>query len=175
MWGQSQNNFTYKLERSGTNLMSLILFAKDERHLMGKVQTSLEEEIPFLRVMHPLHTIKNNCTLSLWLSIRCKLLWVTKVYFRPKTWNLWLENPTFAAQKLASLKTNSQKNIHGRSQGWNRKNIFNLPQVTNKCWTLWPCIGPKAEKKRILLNLGSQFATLGADVPAFINILTLMF
>jgi len=85
MWGQSQNNFTYKLERSGTNLMSLILFAKDERHLMGKVQTSLEEEIPFLRVMHPLHTIKNNCTLSLWLSIRCKLLWVTKVYFRPKT------------------------------------------------------------------------------------------
>jgi hypothetical protein len=64
--------------------MSLILFAKEERHLMGKVQTSLEEEI-FLRVMHPLHTIKNNCTLSLWLSIWCKLLWVTKVYFRPKT------------------------------------------------------------------------------------------
>jgi len=64
--------------------MSLILFAKEKRHLMGKVQTSLEEEI-FLRIMHPLHTIKNNYTLSLWLSIRCKLLWVTKVYFRPKT------------------------------------------------------------------------------------------
>jgi hypothetical protein len=31
--------------------MSLIFFAKEERHLMGKVQTSLEEEI-FLRVMH---------------------------------------------------------------------------------------------------------------------------
>jgi hypothetical protein len=46
--------------------MSLILFAKEERHLMAKVQTPLEEEI-FLRVMHPLHTIKNNCTLSLWL------------------------------------------------------------------------------------------------------------
>jgi hypothetical protein len=61
------------------------LFAKEERHLMGKVPTSLEEEI-FLRVMHrALHTIQNNCTLSLWLSIRCKLLWVTKVYFRPKT------------------------------------------------------------------------------------------
>ncbi len=24
-----------------------------------------------------------------------------------------------------------------RSQGWNRKNLFNLPQVTNKCRTLW--------------------------------------
>jgi hypothetical protein len=27
-----------------------------------------------------------------------------------------------------------------------QKNIFNLPQVTSKCWTLWPCIGPKGEK-----------------------------
>jgi len=108
MWGQFQNN-SYKLERSRRNLISLILFAKEERHLMGKVQTSLEEEIPFLRVMHPLHTIKNNCTLSLWLSIRCNLLWVTKLYFRPKTKTLSLENPTFAAQKLTSLKTNSQK------------------------------------------------------------------
>jgi len=34
-----------------------------------------------------------------------------------------------------------------RNQGWNRKNLFNLPQVTNKCWTLWPCIGPKVEEK----------------------------
>jgi hypothetical protein len=30
---------------------------------------------------------------------------------------------------------------------WNRKHLFNMPQVTNKCWTLWPCIDPKAEKK----------------------------
>ncbi len=36
------------------------------------------------------------------------------------------------------------------------------PQVTNKCWTLPPCIGPKAElKEKVLSNLGSQFATLG--------------
>jgi len=27
-----------------------------------------------------------------------------------------------------------------------QKNIFNLLQVTKKCWTLWPCIGPKGEK-----------------------------
>jgi hypothetical protein len=33
---------------------------------------------------------------------------------------------------------------------------------------------PKAEKK-ILQNLGSQFATLGVNVLAFINILMLMF
>jgi hypothetical protein len=47
--------------------------------------------------------------------------------------------------------------------------------VTNKCGTLWPCIGPKADEKRIPSNLGSQFATLEANVPAFINILTSMF
>jgi hypothetical protein len=36
---------------------------------------------------------------------------------------------------------------------------------------LWPCIGPKAEEgSRIPRNVGTQFATLGADVPAFINI-----
>ncbi len=49
------------------------------------------------------------------------------------------------------------------------KKKFNLPQVTNKCWTLWPCIGPKAEQ-RIPWNLGSQFAALGANVPAFIGL-----
>jgi hypothetical protein len=41
-------------------------------------------------------------------------------------------------------------------------------------WSLQPCIGPKAEKM-IPSNLGGQFATLGANVPAFINILTSMF
>jgi len=39
----------------------------------------------------------------------------------------------------------------------------------------WPSIGLKAEKKkRIPSNLGSQFATIGAYVPAFINIDTAM-
>jgi hypothetical protein len=41
-------------------------------------------------------------------------------------------------------------------------------QVTNKCWTLWLCIGPKAGK-RIPSNLGSQFVTLGVNVPAFVS------
>jgi hypothetical protein len=52
--------------------------------------------------------------------------------------------------------------------------LFNRTQVTNKCWTLWPCIGPKAEK-RIPSNLGGQSATLGANVPAFTNNLISVF
>jgi hypothetical protein len=51
---------------------------------------------------------------------------------------------------------------------------FQSAPSTNKCQTLWPCIGPKVEK-RIPSNLGGQFATLGANVPAFIDILTTMF
>jgi hypothetical protein len=64
--------------------------------------------------------------------------------------------------------------LYTRSQGWTRKNLFNLPKVTTKCWTLWPCIGPKAGK-RIPSNLGGWFATLGANVSAFIDILKSMF
>jgi hypothetical protein len=42
---------------------------------------------------------------------------------------------------------NQPQGLCTRSQGWNtKKKLFNLPQVTNKCRTLWPCIGPKAEK-----------------------------
>jgi hypothetical protein len=29
-------------------------------------------------------------------------------------------------------------------------NIFNLPQVTNKCRTFWLCIGPQGLKKEII-------------------------
>jgi len=48
------------------------------------------------------------------------------------------------------------------------KKLFNLAQVTDKCWSLWPCIGPKAGK-RISSNLGGQSAILGVSVPAFTN------
>jgi hypothetical protein len=75
-------------------------------------------------------------------------------------------NQAFLLEQKVEMST---KGVYTRSQGWNRKNIFNLPQVTNKCWTLWPPIG---WKKRIPSNLGSQFATLGANVPAFNNIPT---
>ncbi len=57
---------------------------------------------------------------------------------------------------------NQPQGLYTRRQGWNRKNLFNLRQVTNKCWTLPPWYGPKAEK-RIPYNLGSQFATLGVQ------------
>jgi hypothetical protein len=77
--------------------------------------------------------------------------------------------------KSPSCKSwNQPQGLYTRRQGWNRKNLFNLPQVTNKCWTLPPWFGPKAEK-RIPYNLGSQFATLGSNVSAFINILPSMF
>jgi len=66
---------------------------------------------------------------------------------------------------------NQPHGLYTTSQDWNSKNLFNLPQVTNKCWTLWPSIGPKAEKG-IPSNLGNQFANLGASVSAFINIPT---
>jgi hypothetical protein len=53
--------------------------------------------------------------------------------------------------------------------------IFSIcPKLLINARTLWPCIGPKAEK-RILLNLGSQFATLGPNVSSFTNIQTSMF
>jgi hypothetical protein len=37
-------------------------------------------------------------------------------------------------QKLKS----APRALYTRSQGWNRKNLFNLPQVTNKCYNLGP-------------------------------------
>jgi hypothetical protein len=47
--------------------------------------------------------------------------------------------------------------------------IFNLPQVTNKLIvTLYGLVlAPRLKKKRIPSNLGTQFATLGANVPTF--------
>jgi hypothetical protein len=36
-------------------------------------------------------------------------------------------------------------------------------------------LAPRLKKKRIPSNLRGRFATLGANVPAFINILTSMF
>ncbi len=69
---------------------------------------------------------------------------------------------------------NQPQGLYTRSQEWTRKNPFNLSKVTSKCWTLWPYIGPKAGK-RMSLNLGGQFATLGTNISAFINILTSMF
>jgi hypothetical protein len=42
---------------------------------------------------------------------------------------------------------NQPQGLYARSQGWTRKNLFNQPKVTNKCWTLWPCIGPQGWKE----------------------------
>ncbi len=75
---------------------------------------------------------------------------------------------------IGAKSWNWPQGLYTRSQGWNRKETFQSAPSTNKCWTLWPCIGPKAGK-RIPSNLGGQFATLGANVPEFINMLMSMF
>jgi len=59
-------------------------------------------------------------------------------------------------------------------KGRNRKKLFNLPQVQINAELYGVVLAPR-QKKKIPSKLGRQFATLGADVPAFINILTPMF
>jgi hypothetical protein len=59
-----------------------------------------------------------------------------------------------------------------------KKSSQSAPKLLIKCGTLWLCIGAKAlkkKRKRILTNLGSQFATLETNVRAFINIQMSMF
>jgi len=63
---------------------------------------------------------------------------------------------------------NQPEGLYTRCQGWNRKKTIRSAPSSNKCWTLWPCIGPKAEK-RIPSNLGGQFATPGVNVLALIS------
>jgi hypothetical protein len=81
-------------------------------------------------------------------------------------------NPNQAFLLVQKLKSSPKGFMLGVKAEY-RNDFFNLPQVTNKCWTLWPCIGPKAEKG-IPSNSGSQFVTLGTNLPAFITILTSM-
>jgi len=54
------------------------------------------------------------------------------------------------------------------------KNFSICPKLVINAEHYGLSIGPKAEK-RIPSNLGGQFATLGTNVPAFINILMSMF
>ncbi len=44
-----------------------------------------------------------------------------------------------------------------------QKNIFNLPQVTSKCRTLWPCIDPKGEKNEYHKIWEGKLQPLGSD------------
>ncbi len=47
----------------------------------------------------------------------------------------------------AKVEISAKGFTRGFTQVEIEKNLFNLPHIINKCWTLWPCIGPKAEKK----------------------------
>ncbi len=64
---------------------------------------------------------------------------------------------------------NEAQGLYDRRQGWNRKKVFNLPQVLINAELYDFVLAPRLEKGY------HQFATLGANVPAFINILTSMF
>jgi hypothetical protein len=55
-----------------------------------------------------------------------------------------------------------------------KKNFSICPKLLINAELYGLVLGPRL-KKRIPLNLGSQFATLGSNVPAFINNLTSMF
>ncbi len=63
---------------------------------------------------------------------------------------------------------NQPQGLYTGCQGWKRKKTFRSTPSTIQCYTLWPCIRPKAEK-RIPSTLGSQFATPGVNVLAFIS------
>jgi hypothetical protein len=51
------------------------------------------------------------------------------------------EKVFIAMHKIDIKLDNWTTSVHTRSRGWNRKNISNLLQVTNKRSTLWPCMG----------------------------------
>jgi hypothetical protein len=49
----------------------------------------------------------------------------------------WGQCSTQTTQSYSRKSWNQLQGLnYTRSKGWNRKNLFNLPQVTNKCWTL---------------------------------------
>ncbi len=73
--------------------------------------------------------------------------WDRNYQFRP---TLFKESrPRFNSNQaflLVQKLKSAPKGFTLRVKVENRKNLFNLPQVTNKCWTLWLYIGPKAKK-----------------------------
>ncbi len=56
-----------------------------------------------------------------------------------------------------------------------QKKTFQSAPSTNKMLNFYGLVLAPRLKKRVLSNLGGRFASFGADVPAFINILTSMF
>ncbi len=71
--------------------------------------------------------------------------WVTKAHFYTRSQGQCSTQikHSLLVQKLKS----APKGFTLRVKAEIEKNLFNLPQVTNNCRALWPCIGPKAEKR----------------------------
>jgi hypothetical protein len=62
---------------------------------------------------------------------------------------------------------NQPQELYTRSDGWHAKKLFNLPQVTNKCWTL---LVPRLQKG--YHQIWEANLHPWSNVPAFLNILT---
>ncbi len=65
---------------------------------------------------------------------------------------------------------NHLQGLYTRSHGWNRKKTFSIcPKLLiGRCQTLWPCIGPKPEKKGYHQIWEANFQLLG---PMFQHLL----
>lgn len=110
--------------------------------------------------------------------------WLFKSWTTHAKWPLSFWDKNYQLRPTSQLNSNrafllvhklksAPRNLHYESR---LKYIYiYIPQVVNKCWTLYSWIGLMARKKRIATNLESQFTTFTANVPAFTNILTSMF
>ncbi len=91
------------------------------------------------------------CWVGLWVALS-KVRYQIEIQGSIKVWGplytrSWGQCSTQIKHSYWCKSWNQPQGLYTRSQGWNRKNLFNLPQVTNKCWTLRPWFGPKAEKR----------------------------
>jgi hypothetical protein len=76
---------------------------------------------------------------------------------------------SYWCKKLKSVPPGA---FYTRSQVWHRRNIFSIcPKFTNKCWTLWPWIGPQGWiKKKDTMEFGEPILqSLGPMFDPFTN------
>jgi hypothetical protein len=79
--------------------------------------------------------------------------WTTRMKLTKAHFTLWIISnvqPKSSIPIGAKVEKNRSQGLYTRSQGWNRKklNLFNLPQITNKCWNFMALYQPpRLEKK----------------------------
>jgi hypothetical protein len=107
-----------------------------------------------------------------WVDITMRLAFVTICYMWPHLGPLYTRSQGQCWNQIQHSywckSWNQSQGFYPRCQGWNRKKTFPSASSSNKCWTLWPCFGPNAEK-RIPSHMGGQFVTPGVNVVVFIS------